>query len=331
MAGTVIITGANGSLGLGFVEAFLSRYPKHTLIATVRNPSPEKDQNTAKLVQLVSRYPQSKVHIEVLDLGALSAVRSFADDITARVSSKKLPSISAIVCNAFTWSLEGGQKYTSDGYDATFQVSHLSHYLLILKLLGSMDANCGRIVMLGSTAHYPERPNPLSSLTPVIPDNIEELVKPTSDPKDLIHDRGFQRYGTAKLANVIFAEDLNNRLQKDPKLSSITVTAMDPGGLVQSRAQVEQKGSVQRIMAVVGFLMPVLRHFTSALRTNKDSGRDLVAVSLDPIFAGKRGYYIGQKEDAPAQISHDTEIQKRLWDACWRWAGLTADETVLGS
>ncbi|KAL4952394.1 hypothetical protein BDW69DRAFT_200746 [Aspergillus filifer] len=331
MAGTVIITGANGSLGLGFVEAFLARYPEHTLIATVRNPSPEKDQNTAKLVQLVSKYPQAKVHIEVFDLGNLSAVRSFADNITTRVSSKKLPSISAIVCNAFTWSLEAGQKYTSDGYDATFQVSHLSHYLLTLKLLGSMNTDTGRIVMLGSTAHYPERPNPLSSLTPVIPDNVEELVKPTADPNDLIHDRGFQRYGTAKLANVIFAEDLNNRLKKDPKLSSITVTAMDPGGLVQSRAQAEQKGSVQRIMAVVGFLMPVLRHFTSSVRTNRDSGRDLVAVSLDPSFAGKRGYYIGQKEDEPAQISYDAEVQKRLWAACWRWADLTADETVLSS
>ncbi|KAL4940596.1 hypothetical protein BDV06DRAFT_230260 [Aspergillus oleicola] len=331
MAGTIIITGANGSLGLGFVESFLARYPEHTLIATVRNPSPDKDPNTAKLVALISKYPGSKVHVEVLDLGNLSAVRSFADSLAARVSSKKLPSISAIICNAFTWSLESGQKYTSDGYEATFQVSHLSHYLLILKLLGSTDAKSGRIVMLGSSAHYPERPNPLSSLTPHIPDDIEELVKPTADPAGLVHDRGFQRYGTAKLANVIFSEDLNNRLQQDPKLSSITVTAMDPGGLVQSRAQVEQKGSVQRIMAVVGFLMPLLRHFTSALRTNKDSGRDLVAVGLDAAFAGKRGYYIGQKEDAPAQISHDAEVQKRLWDACWRWAGLTAEETVLRS
>lgn len=68
--------------------------------------------------------------------------------------------------------------------------------------------------MLGSITHYPEKPNPLSSLRAGIPENIEELVKPSPDPLSLVHDRGFQRYGTAKLANVIFAEDLNRRLQK---------------------------------------------------------------------------------------------------------------------
>ena len=213
MSGTVIITGANGSLALGFVEAFLKSYPRHTLIATVRNTSPEKDSNTAKLKQLVSRFPGAKVLIEALDLGKLSSVRSFADSISLRVSSKELPRISAIVCNAATLSLEAGQKFTSDGYEATFQICHLSHYLLIVKLLGSMDTKTGRIVTLGSITHYPEKPNPLSSLRPQIPDDIKELVKPGPDPPGLAHDRGFQRYGTAKLANVILANDLNRRFQ----------------------------------------------------------------------------------------------------------------------
>jgi NAD(P)-dependent dehydrogenase (short-subunit alcohol dehydrogenase family) len=214
MNGTVIITGANGSLALGFVESFLTSYPEHTLIATVRNPSPETDSNTAKLVQLIAKYPQANAKVEGLDLGSLAAVRSFADNLAARISSEELPPISAIICNAFTWSLETGQKFTSDGLEATFQVSHLSHYLLILKLLGSMDRTSGRVVMLGSAVHYPEKANPLSSLRPGIPQNVEELINPTPDPPALVHDRGFQRYGTAKLANVIFTEDLNRRLQK---------------------------------------------------------------------------------------------------------------------
>lgn len=213
MNGTVIITGANGSLALGFVESFLASYPQHTLIATVRNPSPETDQNTAKLVELIAKYPTANAKVEGLDLGSLVTVRSFADNLVARISSKELPPISAIVCNAFTWSLETGQKFTSDGFEATFQVSHLAHYLLVLKLLDRMDPTSGRVVMLGSITHYPERPNPLSSLRPGIPDNIDELIKPTADPPALVHDRGFQRNGTAKLANVLFTEDLNTRLK----------------------------------------------------------------------------------------------------------------------
>jgi hypothetical protein len=37
---------------------------------------------------------------------------------------------------------------------------------------------------------------------------------PTLDPMKLVHDRGFQRYATAKLANVAFSSDLNKRLQQ---------------------------------------------------------------------------------------------------------------------
>ena len=214
MSGTVVITGANGSLALGFVESFLKLYPQHTLVATVRNPSPEKDPNTAKLAKLVSRHARAKVHIEALDLSKLASVRAFAEKLASQVYAKELPRISAIICNAATLSLEAGQNFTSDGYEATFQVCHLSHYLLILKLLDSMDAQSGRIVMLGSITHYPEKVNPLSSLRPCFPDNFEELVKPSRDPPSLVHDRGFQRYGTAKLANVTLMDDLNKRLKQ---------------------------------------------------------------------------------------------------------------------
>ncbi|KAL3429617.1 hypothetical protein BDV09DRAFT_39585 [Aspergillus tetrazonus] len=329
MSGTVVITGANGSLALGFVESFLALYPQHTLIATVRNPSPDRDPNTAKLVQLISRYPSAHVLVEGLDLGSLVAARSFADSLAARISTKELPPISAIVCNAFTWSLESGQKFTADGFEATFQVGHLAHYLLVLKLLESMDPRAGRVVMLGSTTHYPDKPNPLSSLRPGIPEDIEELVKPRPDPPHLVHDRGFQRYGTAKLANVIFMEDLNQRLRQIPKLSTITATAMDPGGLVESRAQSGQKASVQHLFAVIKLLMPILKHITTTFRTNKDAGRDLLAVSLDPAFQGKRGYYVGQKQEAAASVTGDAAVQRRLWEACWQWAGLAPEETVL--
>lgn len=214
MTGSVLLTGANGTLALGFVESFLSQYPTHTLIATVRNASPEKDANTAKIAALVSKYPDAKVYIEKLDLGDLSNVRSFANHLSTRINKQELPRLSAIVCNAAVFHLETGQTFTADGYDATFQVCHLSHYLLVLKLLGSMDTKEGRIVMLGSITHYPEMANPLSSLRPGFPEKMEDLVKPDPDPPALVHDKGYQRYGTAKLANVTFAADLNARLKK---------------------------------------------------------------------------------------------------------------------
>lgn len=332
MAGTVLITGANGSLGLGFVEALLKSHPEYTLVATVRNPIPEADANTAKLHAIAARYPATRVLIELLDLGSLSAVRSFAESISARIANHSLPRLSAIVCNAFSWSLRGVQT-TADGYEATFQISHLSHFVLALKLLGSVDASSrgGRVVLLGSAAHYPERDNPLCKLRPGLPRDIGELVRPPPDDPAQVHDRGFQRYATAKLANVMLANDLSDRLAADPQLQNITATCVDPGGLVGSRAHAEQKGLVRALMAGVNVLMPLLRHVTSAVRTTADAGRDLAALSVAPEFQGKRGYYVGLREDSPAQISLDPGERKRLWDACWEWAAMSEEETVLKS
>ncbi|KAJ5987196.1 hypothetical protein N7451_011561 [Penicillium sp. IBT 35674x] len=329
MNGTVLITGANGSLALGFAKSFLSLYPNHTLIATVRNPSPERDPNTAKLVQLVSKYPKANVLIEGLDLSSLANVRSFAENLSTRIHSGELPRLTAVICNAASISLGGGQKFTPDDYETTFQISHLSHYLLVLKLLDSMDVDSGRIVMLGSITHYTDKPNPFYSLRTYVPDDIEELVKPGPDLPSLVYDRGFQRYGMAKLANVTFANDLNRRLQKDPKLSNVVAFSMDPGGLPSSRGQTEQKFLLRLIFGVINFLMPVLKHLTTEFRTTDDSGRDLAAVSVDPMFHGKTGYFVGQTQGSSTPASEDLEWQGRLWNACWKWAGLSDGETIL--
>lgn len=104
---------------------------------------------------------------------------------------------------------------------------------------------------------------------------------------------------------------------------------MDPGGLVDSRAHTEQRPTVQRVFSVVNMLMPVLRHLTTAMRTKADAGRDLVEVSVGPDFRGKRGYYVGKKPGTAAGVSGDEVVQGRLWDACWRWAGMEKGDTVL--
>lgn len=209
MTGTVIITGANGSCAIPFVSHILTTYPTYTVLATVRKASPS-DPNTATLSQAISCNP-SHAHIEALDLSSISNVRSFAENVAKRVSSGEIPPIKAIVCNAFTMSLKG-QVFTSDGLEETFQVNHLAHYLLVLKLLGSM-ASDGRVVMLGSDAHYTDRSHPLFNIRTGIPDDVEQLVKPGQDTPGQEYNHGFHRYGVSKLANVMFMHDLNVKLQ----------------------------------------------------------------------------------------------------------------------
>jgi WW domain-containing oxidoreductase len=209
--GTVILTGANGSLALSFVECLLERYSSYLVILTVRDDS-AADKNTNELRKIVFRFPSAEVLIEPLDHSSLSDVRSFAESVTARISVGTIPRISAIICNAFSWSLKE-TKYSKDGYELGFQVSHLAHFALVLKLLGSVNPHQGRVVLLGSEAHDSNNKNNVNPLGAKIPDDLEELIKPKDDKKGEEMSRGFQRYSNSKLSNVMFMHSLNKKLQ----------------------------------------------------------------------------------------------------------------------
>lgn len=208
-AGTIVLTGANGSLGIGYVKRLLTHFPDYTAIFTVRDDS-ESDPNTQKLRQLIAKHPKASIH--KLDLASLAAVKLFAADISAKVASGELPRISAIVCNAFAWSLNTGQKSSADGYELSFQVSYLSHFVLVLRLLGSLDISSGRVVILGSDSHDPEKKNQLETYPVKLPQDLGDLVKPPPDKKGEEIGRGFQRYGLSKLCCIMFMYSLNRHL-----------------------------------------------------------------------------------------------------------------------
>jgi len=104
---------------------------------------------------------------------------------------------------------------------------------------------------------------------------------------------------------------------------------MDPGGLLGSRAHSEQKPTVGLTMDVVNVLMPMLRHPTRTLQTNNDAGRYSAALSVGPGFRGMRGYFVGQNKDVSAKLSRNKVVQRKLWDACLSWAGVSTAEPVL--
>ncbi|EWG53681.1 hypothetical protein FVEG_12061 [Fusarium verticillioides 7600] len=324
MTGTIIVTGANGSLALAYISPLSKNHPSYTILATVRNASPS-DPNTAQLSSILSSNPKSS--IEALDLSILSNVRNFSENTAKRVASGEIPPIKAIICNAFTMSLTE-QVYTPDGFERTFQVNHLSHFVLVLKLVGSM-ASDGRIVMLGSNTHYTTRTHPLFKQRPGIPEDTELLVKPLPDKKGRGHDGGFHRYGNSKLANIMFMHDLNARLEKNPKLSGITAIAMDPGGMVDSRAHRIQTPFMRFAFSLVLISLPILRYLTDTMRTAAQSGRELVELSVGERFKGTKGYFMGARREEEDIACKDVHKRELLWNACWKWAGMKEEETVL--
>jgi NAD(P)-dependent dehydrogenase (short-subunit alcohol dehydrogenase family) len=123
--------------------------------------------------------------------------------LLASWNQNNFPPISAIIYNAFTWTL-GGQSFSNNHYESTFQVSHLAHFFLVLKLLRNMDHDSGRIIMLSSEVHDPEVRIPLSKLGAELPsdENLDLLVKPGPDEAGTEHDMGWHRYANSNQRHV---------------------------------------------------------------------------------------------------------------------------------
>ncbi|KAJ5332783.1 Short-chain dehydrogenase/reductase SDR [Penicillium brevicompactum] len=333
MEGTIVITGATGSLALQAIQQIISMYPSISIIATARDPKASpKSPYLLQLEETRSHHGASKFLIEYLDLSSIPEVRAFTSKIVGLVDSQELPPIKAIFCNAFTWSLDG-LRFSSDRMESTFQVNHLAHFLLVLRLLQSMDHELGRIVMFSSEVHDPENINPLSKLGAKLPtnENLDQLIKPGPDRIGSEHDMGWRRYANSKLANVMFMQSLNKRLQKSPKLSKITVTAVDPGGLVESRAHEAQRTINRILFWLFAMMLPIVNVFTNKLRSNANSARDVVALGLGPEFASRRGHFNGRRAQPPARISEDDERCEALWKACWKWVDMKQSDTCVSA
>lgn len=183
MSGTVLITAANGSLAIPAVHYLLSTYANYHALLTVRDDS-DADGNTRRLRAVLSCFPPGRASIWQLD--------------------------------HYYWNLVDEVELTTDGFDKTFQVSHLAHVALILDLLPSFRPHeGGRIILLSSDAHWPGK-NALAKIDPGIPEDLDRLVKPPVAPEPLNDNfaLGFQRYANAKLVMLMWMYALNRFLQK---------------------------------------------------------------------------------------------------------------------
>lgn len=210
MAGSVLLTGANGSAGLHAAEHLLKTYPDLTAILTVRSIA-DKDVNTNNLRRVIAKYPDAKVSLHELDLADLTAVKTFTTTLKTDIDAGKYPPLKAIICNAFYWNLIADPEITTDGFDKTFQVNFIANVALVFRLLDSFSPDGGRINLVSSVAHY-RRKNPLSPYIAGIPENLDELVHPPEDPNRQGH--GVLRYGNSKLVLTTWTYALNRYLEQ---------------------------------------------------------------------------------------------------------------------
>src|SRR6478736_5116862 len=148
---TVVITGGNSGLGYECAKTLLSASDAtwHVILAC-------RDANRAQgaVDQLTADVAAAgRVEAMSLDLASLASIRAFAADLTNMLSVKVIPPLHAIVCNA---GVNPGPTLstTADGFESTFGVNHLGHFLLVNELLPTLQPP-GRVVVVASGVHDP--------------------------------------------------------------------------------------------------------------------------------------------------------------------------------
>ncbi|KAF1961324.1 putative short-chain dehydrogenase [Byssothecium circinans] len=328
MAGTIVLTGANGSAGLHASEHLLKTYPEFHALFTVRN-SADTDVNTNTLRDIISRYPNAKASIHQVDLADLTSVQKFASTLSAGITAGQYFPLKAIICNAYYWNLVANPELTVDGHEKTLQIGFIAHAALVLRLLDKFGSDGGRIELISSIAHY-RRKTQMSPYIPEIPANLEELARPQSDNDK--QGRGFQRYANSKLIMTTWTYALNRYLQKDSDFYKITAVAQNPGNMGDSRAfRTNTPSSLQFMQKwVMKPLMPVVRRFVDpTFRPSIEAGIDMVELAVNKTYDGERGYFTLLKKDDPDSAVLDEETQQKVWAQTIQWAKITKDDTAL--
>jgi len=144
---TAIVTGGNAGLGYQCARAIAAASSQWQVIIASRDHA----KSTEAVRSIIAETRNSGVAAMDLNLGSLDSIRRFGVDFAASA----LPPIGAIVCNAAIQVISG-ITYNDDGYETTFAVNHLGHFLLVNLLLRHLNDRA-RIVVVSSGTHNPDQ------------------------------------------------------------------------------------------------------------------------------------------------------------------------------
>lgn len=286
----VIITGANSGIGLEAAKELAKSGAEVTL--AVRNVQKGELASAA----ILKESPQSSVIVMKLDLSDLASVREFAKNITSTFTRLDL-----LINNAGVM-IPPYQK-TKDGFELQFGTNHLGHFALtglLLPLLKKTPQS--RVVTLSSLAHRGAS---------IFFDNLDG-------------SKGYKAmkfYGQSKLANLLFAKELDNRL-KQHGISTLSL-ACHPGISSTNLFKFGKKDAPAYAKALMKvFFQPAekgaLPTIYAATEKNLSGG--------EYIGPDGRGNRKGNPAiETPALGVYDPETMKRLWEVSEKLTNVVFD------
>ena len=294
---TVIITGGNSGLGFECAKAIAHAHQGWHIVLACR--SNEKGMQAVDTI--TSETDNKDVSMLQLDLSSLESVRNFVSEY----QMKRYPSLKGLICNAGLLVPEGTQ-YTKEGFELTFGVNHLGHFLLTNLLLNQF-IEPGRIIVVSSNTHNPEvREGRMARATYL---GAKKLADPDAD-KEL---SGRQRYTTSKLCNLLFAYELDRRLRKEKM--NITVNAFDPG-FCPGTNLMGRSHSLRRTILGSWFGRKLFERIGVVSSTPKKSGKAMGRLLLDSQLEKVSGKYFQILEEiSSSQESYNQEKAKELWES----------------
>jgi NAD(P)-dependent dehydrogenase (short-subunit alcohol dehydrogenase family) len=281
---TAAVTGANSGLGLVTARE-LARAGARVVLAC-RN----LDKGHMAVDEIRAAVPEAQLQLEELDLASLASVRGFVDRFRTTHDGLDL-----LINNAGV--MAPPRRRTADGFELQFGTNHLGHFALTTALLDKLEGReDARVVTLSSTAHKMGRINF---------DNLGG-------------DRHYFRwnaYGQSKLANLLFALELDRRLRAAG--STVKSLAAHPG-YAATNLQSAGPPLVDRLVMKVGNALVAQSDEMGAL--------PILYAATEPGLEG--GTYIGP-DSFREQRGHPTIVQpngrardpataRRLWDVSER-------------
>jgi NAD(P)-dependent dehydrogenase (short-subunit alcohol dehydrogenase family) len=298
----IVMTGATSGIGLKAAQQLLTN-PSVTLIHGARKP----EAVDVSLKRSEARH---------LDLASLASVRAFA------AALEGTPQIDALVLNA---GLQFTERQTSvDGFEMTFVINHLSHYLLA-RLLTDRIAPNGRIVFTSSGTHDPAEKTGIPAPRHA---DAGKLAYPETDP-NLDADQGMagrRAYSSSKLCNAMTAREFSIRLSSTRP--DLAISSFDPGftpgtGLARDYAAPLQ-WAFKNILPLAANL-----GVSPRMSTPTRSGHFLAEIAADPAtrYRSARGTYFsvrgkGLEIREPSELARNAEACAKLWDESAAMVGL---------
>ncbi|AGL16394.1 oxidoreductase [Actinoplanes sp. N902-109] len=289
-----LVTGA--SAGLGLVTATeLAAQQRHVVLA-VRDP----DRGRAAIARIRQSVPDASCELLVCDLASLASVRR----AVAELLQGDRPPWEGVIANAGLQVVRGVET-SADGYELTFAINHLGHFLLITQLLPHLPRG-SRVISVASEVHQ----GPAKSMGFPAPQwrDPRELADPALPGLDTSSRGGRVRYANSKLANIMFTYELARRAAD----RGVTALAFDPGLMPETGLDRQYPALMQRGYSL---LAPLVVALAPGARSVAQSGADLAWLATSPELAGVTGrYYSGRTPRSSSALSRQESEWARLWE-----------------